>query len=166
MIEMKELKKVLRESVLIVLITIIIAFTVNLFHPRGYVLVSRDRAQGKIVFISSVEAKIKHAHGSALFIDSRDKRDYLRKHIEGAIHIPAVPESLSLKKINEHFGLLRGLKEIVIYCSGRSCETDETLARRLLDLGYERHIFILYNGLPEWEAGDYPITVQNDEKRE
>jgi rhodanese-related sulfurtransferase len=166
MIEIKELKRILRESVLIVLITIIIAFTVNLFHPRGYVLVSRESAEGKIVFISSVEAKIKHAHGSALFIDSRDKRDYLRKHIDGAIHIPAFPESLSLKKINEHFDLLKKLKEIVIYCSGRSCETDETLARRLLELGYERHIFILYNGLPEWEARHYPIKAQNDENEE
>jgi rhodanese-related sulfurtransferase len=158
MFERKELKKIIRESLLLIVITTLIAFTVNLFHPRGYIFVSRDKMKlNKIVYISSSEAKIKFDHNSAIFIDSRNPDAYRVKHIKGSINIPAFPESTLVHKIRESFSLLKQAKEIVIYCTGVSCSTDETVAKRLLEFGYRRHLYILKRGLPEWEGEGYPI---------
>ncbi len=158
MLERKEFKKTIRESLILIVITTIIAFTVNLFHPKGYEFVSRAKMElKKIVSISSSEAKIKFDHNSAIFIDSRNSASYKEKHISGSINIPAFPESTSLHKIKENFSLLKQPKEIVIYCTGSSCGTDESLAKRLLEFDYKRHVYLLKGGLPEWESEGYPV---------
>ena len=158
MLERKELKRNIRESLLLIVIATIIAFTVNLFHPKGYEFVSRAKIKlKKIVYISIGEAKIKFDHSSAIFIDSRNAASYKEKHISGSINIPAYPESTSLIKIKEHFNQLKQSKEIVIYCAGESCGTDESLAKRLLEFGYKRHVYLLKGGLPAWDREGYPV---------
>jgi rhodanese-related sulfurtransferase len=158
MFERKELKKIIRESLLLIVVTTLIAFTVNLFHPKGYIFVSREKMKlNKIVYISTGEAKIKFDHNAAIFIDSRSPVAYRLKHIKGSINIPAFPESTLVNKIRENFSLLKQAREIIIYCTGVSCSTDETVAKQLLEFGYRRHLYILKQGLPEWESEGYPV---------
>ena len=137
---------------------------VNLFHPRGFVLISKEIYNyKKIVFISSEEAKIKFDNSSTIFIDSRNRNDYSKAHIRGALNIPSMPLSISLKKINENFNLLVQPKELVIYCSGISCGSSEILAKQLIKMGYSKHIYINKDGFLDWELKDYPVEVNSTE---
>lgn len=152
-----EMKKIIKDSLFIILISAALAMAVNYFHPSGFSLISKRDAAGKIAFISGIEAKIKFDRKSAVFIDSRDGTEFINRHIEGAINIPVSPESISNKKIKEHLGLLKEPVELLIYCNGESCGTSRDLAKKLFSIGYSRHIYILKKGFPEWESLGYPV---------
>ena len=166
MIEAKEIKKVIKDSILIIIFSAIIGFAVNLLNPRGFILISKEEYNyNKIILISNNEAKIKYNGSVAIFIDSRSKNEYTDTHVSGAIHIPAIPESASLKQIKKNFSFLNQQKELIIYCSGMSCGTSEILAKRLIKIGYSNHIYIMKQGLPEWEANGYPVEGITTEMR-
>ncbi|MDY6933822.1 MAG: rhodanese-like domain-containing protein [Spirochaetota bacterium] len=165
MIEVKELKKAIKESTYIVIISVIIGFAVNLLHPNGFILISKEEYNNKrIVLISSEEAQIKHTGSTGIFIDSRSKEEYYDAHINGAIHIPAEPESTSMQKIKANLSILKQQKEPVIYCSGTSCGTSEILAKRLMQMGFSRHIYIIKHGFPEWRSEGYPVEYDTTEE--
>ncbi len=149
--------KILKESLIIVLLSIGIALTINLFHPKGYILIEKNRIKSKIIYISGEEAKIKYDKGAALFVDSRSAYEFMRGHIKGALSVPAYPESASFNKIKKYFNRLQEPIELVIYCTGRSCGTSKDLADRLFGLGYKRHIYIIKEGYPKWVELGYPV---------
>jgi rhodanese-related sulfurtransferase len=150
-----EMSVIIRHALFIFLISSVIGFAVNLFHPKGFVLVSKESEKNKnIVFISSEEAKIKREGLSAIFIDSRPEDEFELSHIPGAINIPAVhPES----KIKEYSGALNSEKELVIYCDGTECGSSQILANILIEMKYSRHIYIIKNGIPEWTEKGFPL---------
>ncbi len=151
MMEIKEAKKLIRETLYILVATAVIAIAANIAHPGGYILATRESLQEKrIIGISTLEAKIKFDRSSALFIDSRDRDEYIRKHIRNAIHLPALPESVSINGIKTNFSRLSEPLELVIYCD-KLCNNSEVLARRLIHMGYSRHIYYLSDGYDEWE---------------
>ncbi|MBN2040096.1 MAG: rhodanese-like domain-containing protein, partial [Spirochaetes bacterium] len=152
------LPKTIKDIFYTVLISAVLAFTVNIFHPKGFTFISTQKEKNiGIVYISSKEAKIKKDGKAALFLDSRQEDEYSIAHITGAVNIPAVPESVSTKKISENHNLIYGPVEIVIYCDGVSCGSSEILANRLIDMGYSRHIYIIKNGIPEWEENGFVV---------
>ncbi len=129
------------------------AFAVNLFHPRGYVMVGRSELEHRrIVPISAYEAKIKYDSGSAVFIDAREKAEFDESHIAGSINIPAgdpLPAPAGLPYLKQP-------KEIVIYCDGGSCGASAILAGKILGLT-RTHIYIIERGLPDWKARGFPV---------
>jgi len=150
--------KLIRESFYIVLASIVIGFMINIIHPNGYILISKSQFENKnIVFISTKEAKIKFDKSIAVFVDSRGLNRYRESHINGAVNIPASPISLSFKKIKSHFSLLNTPDELVIYCSGKSCSDSESLAKRIIKMGYLRNIYIIKDGLSAWKGQGYPV---------
>lgn len=154
--EPKEKKKIIRESAAMVLLAALLGFGVNLFHPKGFILVSREfLALKKIVSLSTVEARIKFDSASAVFIDSRDAEEFSRGHIQGARNIPAEPESDARKRIRE--ADIPPSKELVLYCLGKSCGSSEALARLFVLEGYRRNIYVMEEGYPEWADKDYPV---------
>ena len=158
MIEAKEIKKIIAESISIIIISSIIAFAINLFNPNGFIFISREEySYKKIVYISTKEAKIKYDSSSAIFIDSRSVYEFSESHIKDAINIPSIPISQSLKMINKYFNIIKQPKELVIYCTGTSCGTSEELGKQLISMGYSRHIYIIKHGFPEWREKGYPI---------
>lgn len=157
-IDKDELLKIIKESMYILFAAAIIGFIVNIFHPRGFTFVSSSIYNEKnIVLISSDEAKIKIDSGAAVIIDSRTVEEYRDASIPGAVNIPAVPDSLSAKRIKENYGLINGPAELVIYCDGTSCGSSQILAARLLEMGYSKHIYIIEHGLPEWKEKGFPV---------
>jgi rhodanese-related sulfurtransferase len=151
-----QLRIIIRHAVYIVLIAAVAGFTVNLFHPKGFILVGKSSEKNKnIVFISSEEAKIKRENKSAVFIDSRPDDEFETSHIPGAINIPAVPEPE--QKIKEYTNLINSQKELVIYCDGIECGSSQILGNILIDKGYSRHIYIIRKGIPEWTAKGFPL---------
>ena len=154
----EKLSKIFKDIFFIILISVILAFAVNLIHPKGFTFISTQKEKNTgIVYITSNEAKIKKDREAALFLDSRQEDEYSTAHITGAVNIPAVPASISAKKISENQNLISGPVEIVIYCDGVSCGSSEILANRLIDMGYSRHIYIIKNGIPEWEENGFAV---------
>ena len=146
----------IKEIIVITIVAAVLGFGVNLFHPRGYVLVSNSSmSYTRIVTISTEEAKMKFDAGNAIFVDSRLKEEYDVSHISNAVHIPALPESLSYEKIKANTSLLNQKKELLIYCDGEGCGSSEILARRIVDAGYSRNVYILRDGLPDWKRNKY-----------
>ncbi len=156
-IDKNDLIQIIKESIYIVLIAAVTGFMINVYHPKGYSLVSASVYKDKqIVLISSEEAKIKKDRG-AFFIDSRTKEEYKDAHITGAVNIPGVPASQSVKKIKEYYGQLSQPKELILYCDGASCGSSPILAKRLIEMGYSKHLYIIEHGIPEWKKKGLPL---------
>ncbi|MFC1671252.1 rhodanese-like domain-containing protein [Spirochaetota bacterium] len=150
--------RLIKDIISILIFSAVIAIIANLINPRGFTLVSNDFIKNKkIVHISIKEARIKYSSKLAVFVDSRVINDFRKNHIKGAINIPANPESISLKKIRSYFKILNRQKELVIYCGGLSCGTSELLARRIIGMGYSRHIYIIKEGFPAWLKSGYTV---------
>jgi len=128
---------------------------VNLFHPRGYVPVSRtDLEARKTVSLSVAEARIKHDAG-AVFVDAREKAEFEQARVPGAINVPALDAAANRPGID--FSFLGRPAEIVVYCDGPSCGAAAMLAEAIRKRGYGRILYILENGLPGWEAAGHPV---------
>ncbi len=133
----------------------ITGIVINLLHPRGFILVSRQALEARtIVAISSEEAKIKHAAG-AVFIDAREKDEYDDARITQAINVPALDAADS--KSGTDFAFLEKPAEIVIYCDGPSCGASAMLAEAIRKRGYKRTIYITEKGFPDWKSKGYPM---------
>ncbi|OHD69428.1 MAG: hypothetical protein A2W19_05840 [Spirochaetes bacterium RBG_16_49_21] len=147
-------KQLFRDILFIAVAAAAAAFVINLFHPRGYVLVSRSDFDNKrVVFITAEEAKIKYDSKAALFIDARETAEYDASHISGSVSIPAgdpFPGPGGELQYREQ------PKEIVIYCDGSSCGASELLARKILSLT-PRHVYIIEKGFPDWKAHGFPV---------
>ncbi len=157
-IDKDEFIQIIKESVVIVFIASLIGFIVNIYHPRGYTFVSTSILKNKqVVMINSEEGKIKMDNGQAVFIDTRTTDEYNKHHILNAIHIPATPISQTVMRIKENSDLLQSPRELVIYCDGSSCGSSTILAKRLIDMGYSKHLYILEQGIPEWIKKNFPM---------
>jgi rhodanese-related sulfurtransferase len=149
--------RLLKDMTLIFVVAGAIAVVINLFNPRGFVLVSRSSLeQRNIVPVTAMEAKIKYDNGVAVFIDARDKSEYEHAHIRGAINIP-VSDAMAKQGMGEKFEFLKRPVEVVVYCDGPTCGASESMAKLFLERGYRRNIYIIQKGFPEWELHEYPV---------
>lgn len=157
-VEKNDAIKLIRESIVIFLVSASIGFLVNMYHPKGYAFVSTDMFNSKqIVLISSEEAKIKKDGSAAVIVDTRNSEEYNEAHISGSLHIPSAPDTLREKMIKENFSVLGQARELVLYCDGESCGSSSMLAKRIIEMGYSRHIYIIKNGIPEWMGKGFPV---------
>ncbi len=159
--------KTIKEIVILVGASVILAMVVNTLSPRGISLVGQwDTAKGVITAnldgntagqpeeIDSVAwARSIFDKGDALFVDARSQNDYANGHIPGAISLP-------VGQFEAGIGLFLNRyppeQPIVTYCSGRTCEDSHDLARALSDVGFT-NVRIFIDGFPGWEAEGYPI---------
>ncbi len=152
-------RRLIKDMIVILVAAGATGMLINLLHPRGFTLVSKpDREAGKIAYISSVEARIKHDAG-AVFIDAREKDEYENARIAGALNVPALDAAAGKSGID--FSFLKKPAEIVIYCDGPSCGSSAILAAAMRKKGYERTIYIIEKGFPEWESKGYPAERGN-----
>jgi rhodanese-related sulfurtransferase len=162
---MKIWKQTAREMAVIILVACVAGTVLNLALPGGYVFVSKETVSyRKISMISAEEARLKYDGRTALFIDAREPVEYEQGRIPGAVNIPAEPESISLQGIKANFDLLQGPRELVIYCSARSCESSETLARRFIHMGYSKTLYIIEGGLPAWHERNFPLEIARERR--
>ncbi len=167
MIELSDLKKPVREALVIIALAGVLGFAVNLYHPKGYTFIPVEEfAFRRIVRIGAAEAKIKFDRGSAVFIDSRSAHEFRESGIPGAVHIPGRPESSALAAIKANSAIFYEAVEPVIYCSDTACDSAEAVARLLISLGYQHSVYVVPGGLPEWEALDYPVRKNEGENPE
>jgi rhodanese-related sulfurtransferase len=160
-------QKTIKEIIILLGVSLILALVVNTFSPRGIALVGQwDIAQGVITAnpvagaagqpqeIDSVAlAKAIFDRGDVIFVDARSQNDYENGHIPRAISLPVGQFE---ERIGAFLNRYPPEQPIVTYCSGRICEDSHDLARFLSDVGFT-DVRIFIDGFPGWEAEGYPV---------
>jgi rhodanese-related sulfurtransferase len=155
------IRKTIKEIIILVGVSVILALVVNTLSPRGISLVgmwdtadlAEDPAGQPKIIESVASAKSIFDKGDALYVDARSQNDYENGHIPGAVSLPMGQFEAGIE-----FFLNRYPPEqpIVTYCSGRTCEDSHDLAQALSDVGFT-NVRIFIDGFLGWEAQGYPI---------
>jgi len=89
---------------------------------------------------------------SAVIIDARPYKMFLKSTISGSISIPDT-------KVNELAGRFPTDKstKIITYCGGYHCGKSHAVARKLKSLGY-KNVAVYAAGLPGWKKAGMPTT--------
>jgi rhodanese-related sulfurtransferase len=163
----KHFNKTAKEIATLLGISIIIAFSVNYFSPKGIALIGQwkesqgvitAKAKDDIVFneweIEDVKiAKQIFDSGKAIFVDARSLLNFEDGHIKGATSLPVGQFDLIIEKFKQNY---KRSQPIVTYCSGRTCDDSHRLAQLLFEHGFD-NISVFIDGYPGWEAEGYPI---------
>jgi rhodanese-related sulfurtransferase len=160
-------KNIANELAILIGFSFVVAFTVNLFSPKGIALFGRwDTSKGAISAMAKGEtleheieisdSKVLKAFfdaKEALFVDARAKHLYDEVHIKNAVSFPVHQFD---DHIDDFYTAYPPDRLIIIYCSGRECTDSHRLAQYLKDAGYE-DIRIYIDGITGWEAEGYPV---------
>ena len=156
-----------KQTIILLGVSVILAFIVNNFSPGGIALVGQwdttqgvitakannDVVSGKLEIEDVTRARQIFDSGNALFVDARTRDNYDDGHIPGAVSLP-------VGQFDEHIDVFLDQHDIqqpiVTYCSGRTCEDSHNLAQLLMDFGYS-DVKIFIDGYPGWEAEGYPV---------
>ncbi len=159
--------RTLKESGILIFVSMVTAFAVNYFSPVGIALIGHWDAEPGVVtafpnndnFSADLEigdlklAKEMYDSGSFLFVDARSPEDFEAGHIKDAISLPIGHFDDGIHDFLDQYA---PDTRIVTYCSGRNCGDSHQLAQILLDFGYSR-VNVLIDGFSEWKAEGYPV---------
>lgn len=160
-------RKTIKEIIILVGVSAVLALVVNHLSPSGIALVgqwdleegfisanAKDEDDYGIAEIDRVTDAAKIFYdGDTLFVDARSTEDYESGRIPGAISLPVGQFD---ERIESFMNQYPPDHPIITYCSGRTCQDSHQLARLLLEAGFsEVRIFI--DGFPGWQAEGYPI---------
>ncbi|HFD80068.1 MAG TPA: rhodanese-like domain-containing protein [Gammaproteobacteria bacterium] len=87
---------------------------------------------------------------NALFLDTREDREYKEGHIAGAVHIPLRQLSQRLGELEKYRG-----RPVILYC--RSGNRSGSAGRLLRKNGFE-NVYNLAGGIVAWQKADLPVT--------
>lgn len=159
--------KTAREVIILLGISIIAAFLVNYYSPKGIALMGQwkesqgiisAKAKDVILFTEWEIEDIKIAKqifdsGKAIFVDARSMLNFEEGHIKGAVSLPVGQFDLMIEEFKQKYARSQ---PIVTYCSGRTCDDSHHLAQLLFEHGFD-NILVFIDGYPVWEAEGYPI---------
>ena len=161
------LSRTLKESTLLLGLSIIIALLVNIISPRGISLLGQwDETKGVVLadtkdheffedmeIESAVIAKEIYDKNKALFVDTRDSESYLDGHIKGAVSFPVGEFAERFNDFETSYGFD---SLIITYCSGRSCIDSHNMAQLLYENGFTR-VSVFIDGFSGWQQEGYPV---------
>jgi len=90
--------------------------------------------------------------GSVTILDVRPQDEFALGHLPGALNIP-------LRDLEARLGEMNPRQEIVAYCRGPYCVLSYEAVAALRSRGFK--IRRLEDGLPEWRAAGFPVTIGN-----
>jgi rhodanese-related sulfurtransferase len=157
----------MKQTLILLCVSAIVAFTVNSISPAGLALVGQwdtaegvitakarnDVVSGKLEIEDVKRAKQIFDNGRALFVDARTRDNYDEGHIPGAVSLPVGQFDEFIDTFLDQHDIQQ---PIVTYCSGRTCEDSHNLAQLLIDFGYS-DVKVFIDGYPGWEAEGYPV---------
>lgn len=82
-----------------------------------------------------------------------EPESYAREHIPNSINIPAGKEDEFERQFDK-------TKRIIVYCSSPDCDASDSVAKRLIDRGYNQVIHY-EGGMSDWKESDNPIAGKN-----
>lgn len=165
--ELRNYKTIVKQTTILLGVSVTLAFIVNYFSPVGIALMGQwDTAQGVITAKAKTDvvggkleiedvalAKQIFDNATALFVDARTRDNYDDGHIPGAVSLPVGQFDELIDAFMDQHDIEQ---PIVTYCSGRTCEDSHNLAQLLMDIGYG-DVQVLIDGYPGWQAKGYPV---------
>lgn len=94
-----------------------------------------------------LEVKLQKSPGRTLLIDVRDRDDYEKLHIKGAISIPLEELAMRAKAFDQD-------KEIILYCTNFQCDASTKAAKVLDNMGYT-NVRDYKGGMADWREAGY-----------
>jgi rhodanese-related sulfurtransferase len=154
-----------RQGLSILVISTVIALTVNQFRPGSINIIGNwsleartTTADSNLMIISLEEARELFETHEATFIDARPEEQYHEGHITGALSLP-------WQRVNDYFfeiaEQLDPSKPIISYCDGETCDLSHELALFLVDMGFSNSK-VLVNGWSLWVKAGLPVTTRPD----
>jgi rhodanese-related sulfurtransferase len=97
-------------------------------------------------------AKI-HEHARFVLVEALPPSYYESGHLPGAINLPLdaiVPQAAELLPDKQ--------TEVIVYCSGPTCQNSHIAERKLTSMGYER-VRVFSGGKAEWTQSGRPLET-------
>jgi rhodanese-related sulfurtransferase len=86
-----------------------------------------------------------------VLVDALSPMSYAASHLPGAISMPpGRVDELAVRRIPDLD------TEVVVYCSGSTCDSSVTVANRLIELGY-RNVAHYAGGKGDWTGAGLPL---------
>lgn len=159
--------KTIKEISVIVSAAMVIAFIVNALSPAGIPLLGQwDESVGVVradpndetavpgLEIDRIEiAKQVYDQGAALFVDARSETDFNAGHIKGAVSLPVGEFEMNIEAFLNQYP---PDQDIIVYCSGRTCEDSHHLAEMLIEFDYG-NVSVMIDGFTGWMEKGYPV---------
>ncbi len=162
----------LKQIAILVIVTSVLAFGVNLISPNSIPYFGDYRSlhtgSGPIVppeaqlgdppFIAVDVAELHLRSDEAIFVDAREPEEFNCGTIPGAVCIPFdyLPEGDLAPYFDSALGHVGLNSRIVTFCSGEECDLSLHLARNMQDVGYT-DVVIFFGGSREWENAKLPV---------
>ena len=122
--------------------------------------VETSEKQDDITYLS-LEAlqNARQSKSKILLVDGRSESAYHRGHILGAVNIPYMQRDYFSRQL-----LADVAREIpiIVYCSGKDCNTSVELAKFLSQKFGFIHVQVFKGGWEEWVMGENPIQTGLD----
>jgi len=96
--------------------------------------------------------KAAQSKNSALIIDARPYKMFLKETIPGAISIP----DTEMDKLKGRFPVYQKEK-IIVFCGGYKCAKSHKVAKKLISLGY-KDVAVFAAGMPVWKKAGLATT--------
>ncbi len=148
----------------IIIISSILGLIFNLINPKGVPLIAQEKVlkweSGPLSVplnadepyaVNLAQAKELYEQ-KELFIDAREKEDYLSGRIKDAVNIP-------FDHLDDYITELEKIKKdqrIVTYCGGTDCDLSILLGNKLFEIGY-KNVYIFFGGWNKWLNAGYPV---------
>lgn len=162
---MKVLKDAVLQAAALVAIASIVAFAHNAVNRNGINPLKRplrvpvvhgdvvDSLHAEAIRVIGLEEARNFVESGGRVIDARTKEFYDEGHLPGAILFDYYQLGTYCDRV---LPLLSWDELIMVYCSDRSCEDSELLAKELFSFGY-RKLFLFKGGFAEWQAAGLPV---------
>jgi rhodanese-related sulfurtransferase len=156
----------LKETILILLLSIILGLGANLVSPNSIPFIGSYRSlhsgdgpiappsaeEGDPPFIAVDVAEMEFSAGGTIFIDAREPEEFECGTIPGSISIPFdyLPEGDLAAYFDSCLAAAPKSQPMIIFCSGDECDLSLHLARNFQAFGYDA-VSIFFGGAREWE---------------
>lgn len=105
--------------------------------------------------VDLIVVKAAQAKNSAILIDARPYKMFLKETIPSSISIP----DTQIKTLVGRFPTNK-LEKIIVYCGGYKCVKSHNVANELISLGY-KNVSVFAGGLPIWKKANLSTTAQS-----
>ncbi|PID78019.1 MAG: hypothetical protein CSB21_02710 [Deltaproteobacteria bacterium] len=152
---LKKIPSFISEIIIILILSALTGLTVLKFTKTGFSLNEQEThsKQNKFPEIDIYQAKKAFELKTAVFLDSREHKDYQKGHIKGAINLPSDKLDDNAVFFLEKYQDKN--QPFIIYCDGEDCNLSRLAAEFLINIGYT-HIEILKNGWTLWNENNLP----------
>jgi rhodanese-related sulfurtransferase len=134
--------QLLKQSFVILLLSVIAAVGVGLVHPKAPVLNLNAESDPYLVTTANVAGK-----EPFLWVDARSAEAYAAEHAPGAVNLNEDDWDTGFIQVLERWTPEMAL---VVYCDARECHASEAVAQRLRrELDFE-NVYYLEGGWESW----------------